>query len=44
VTAFDGPKAVIGSSPLFSEMDQFGQIRLSNSDMVAAHIAGYGRV
>ena len=38
MTALNDAKAVIGSSPLFNEVRQFGQIWLSDSAIVAAHI------
>ena len=43
MTAFNDAKAVIGLSPLFNEVHQLGQIWLSDSTIVAAHIGTYGR-
>ena len=44
MTAFNDAKAVIGLSPLFSEVHQFGQIWLSDYAIVAAQIGTYACV
>ena len=42
MSAFDDAKPIIGLSPLFDEVYQFGQIRPSDPEMLAAHIGTYG--